>query len=144
MNYDKKDEMRIRKRFHVYCKKVIEHTAINLAKSIKRRNAKELSFDELTPREEILICTVDVDEYDDGLFHINGKVITPELVAEAIESLPQKKRLAVILYYYDEKSDEEIGKILNLSRTGAQYHRLSAYDPLRAFLMERAKNEDDE
>ncbi len=37
------------------------------------------------------------------------------LLAEAIEALPEKERIVISLYYYDELTVKEIGKILNLS-----------------------------
>jgi RNA polymerase sigma factor for flagellar operon FliA len=42
---------------------------------------------------------------------------TEALVGEAIEKLPDKERLVVSLYYYEEMTMKEIGKIINVSES---------------------------
>ena len=42
---------------------------------------------------------------------------TEALVGEAIEKLPDKERLVVTLYYYEEMTMKDIGKILNVSES---------------------------
>ncbi|MCX6138838.1 MAG: FliA/WhiG family RNA polymerase sigma factor [Ignavibacteriales bacterium] len=41
------------------------------------------------------------------------------IVVRAIESLPEKERLVIVLYYYEEITFKEIGKVLNLSESRA-------------------------
>lgn len=38
-------------------------------------------------------------------------------LTEAIESLPEKEKLIISLYYYDELSLKEIGKVLDINIT---------------------------
>lgn len=45
-----------------------------------------------------------------------GKVEMEELIVEVLSRLPEKKRQAIELYYYDGKTDEEIGRILTVSK----------------------------
>jgi RNA polymerase sigma factor for flagellar operon FliA len=40
-----------------------------------------------------------------------------KIVAAAIGSLPEKERLVVSLYYYDELNMKEIGKILDITES---------------------------
>lgn len=40
-----------------------------------------------------------------------------ELVAKAINNLPEKERLVISLYYYEELTMKEIGKVLNLTES---------------------------
>ena len=45
-------------------------------------------------------------------FVVAGKEITAKLLAEALHSLPDEKREAVLLYYFFDMSDVEIAKLL--------------------------------
>ena len=40
-----------------------------------------------------------------------------QIVADAIDRLPEKERLVISLYYYDELTMKEIGNILNLTES---------------------------
>ena len=54
-----------------------------------------------------------------------GKEITPKLLLEAIRTLPEEKRTAILLYYFEGMTDVEIGKMFNTSRSTIQYRRTS-------------------
>ena len=45
-------------------------------------------------------------------FCVAGKEITAKLLAEALHSLPDDKREAVLLYYFFEMNDAEIAKLM--------------------------------
>ncbi|HXI09170.1 MAG TPA: sigma-70 family RNA polymerase sigma factor, partial [Thermodesulfobacteriota bacterium] len=38
-------------------------------------------------------------------------------IAEAVETLPEKEKLIISLYYYDELTLKEIGKVLNITES---------------------------
>ncbi|TWJ18051.1 RNA polymerase sigma factor for flagellar operon FliA [Geobacter argillaceus] len=42
---------------------------------------------------------------------------TVELLAEAIDTLPEKERIVVTLYYYEELNLKEIGAVLSLTES---------------------------
>ena len=63
-----------------------------------------------------------------------GKEITAKLLAEALRSLPEEKRNAVLLYYFFEMNDAEIAKLLNVSRSTVQYRRTSSFELLKRYL----------
>ena len=67
-------------------------------------------------------------------FVIGGKEITAKLLAEALHSLPEKKREAVLLYYFFDMSEREIAKFCNISRTTVQYRRTSSIELLKHYL----------
>ena len=81
-------------------------------------------------------------EVDDGLIHIGGLAISPELVAEAIRSLPEEKQKAVLMYYFEDMSDMEIARVLNIPRSTVQYRRKSSFRPLKKYLEENADEDD--
>ena len=62
-----------------------------------------------------------------------GKEITPKLLLEAIRTLPEEKRTAILLYYFEGMTDVEIGKMFNTSRSTIQYRRTSSFELLLLF-----------
>ena len=67
-----------------------------------------------------------------------GKEITPKLLLEAIRTLPEEKRTAILLYYFEGMTDMEIGKMFNTSRSTIQYRRTSSFELLKKYLEEHA------
>lgn len=63
-----------------------------------------------------------------------GKEITPKLLLEAIRTLPEEKRTAILLYYFEGMTDVEIGKMFNTSRSTIQYRRTSSFELLKKYL----------
>ena len=54
------------------------------------------------------------DEAVDAGSHL---VEEKQLLADAIEELPEKMRLAITMYYLDDMRMKEIGEVLNLSES---------------------------
>jgi RNA polymerase sigma factor for flagellar operon FliA len=83
--------------------KVLENRSKQVSLSNEVGNEIELSdmlqSDEKNPEEELL----------------EGEV--RELIVEELEKLPEKKRLVMILYYYEELTFKEIAEILRLSES---------------------------
>ena len=88
-----REDWQIRLAFHAYCLKVIKSTAIDLKKKAAHKEFYEISFEGLGPSAEEMFVYIDeyLEEKDDGLIHIKGLAISPELVAEAIRSLPSPR-----------------------------------------------------
>ena len=77
------------------------------------------------------------------LFKWGGKKITPKLLADALHSLPEDKRKAVLLYYFFEMSDVEIAELLDIPRSTVQYRRTSSSRLLKRYLEEKADEWED-
>lgn len=130
--------------FHAYCLKVIKSAAIDLKKKAAHKEYYEISFEALGPSAEEMFVYVDEysDEAPDGRIHIKGLAITPELVAEAIRSLPEEKQTAVLMYYFENMSDMEIAQVLKIPRSTVQYRRTSSFRPLKKYLEENADEDE--
>ena len=70
-------------------------------------------------------------ETAETVFEKAGKKITPKLLLEAIRTLPEEKRKAVLLYYFEGMNDTEIAKLFNTSRSTIQYRRTSSFEKFR-------------
>lgn len=92
----------VRCAFNAFCKRVLKNEAINIFNERQQRQAKEMTFSDLTPQEENQLYTLDQQyEGEEGQsFQVVGKKITPKLLAEALRTLPIEKRKTVLLYYF--------------------------------------------
>lgn len=138
-------EWQIRCAFNAFCKRVLKNETINIFNERRQRQEKEMTFSDLTPQDENQLFTLDKQYEGEGgqSFQVAGKKITPKLLAEAMHTLPKEKRITVLLYYFFELSDVEIGQLLHIPRSTVQYRRTSSFERLKRFLEEHADEWDD-
>ncbi len=102
---------------------------------MKRYQKHFVSFSDLSPEEESQLYTVDKpfeSEKDDNSFSVGGNRITPELLVSL--HIAERKRNAVILYYFHDMSDADIAKLYNIPRSTVQHRRTSSFSSLKKFL----------
>ena len=126
--------------FNSFCKQILKNEARDCYDEIKRRRDKEVSFSELSEQELEQLSTVDEYFTTEQIFSVLGHavIVSDELIAEALRSLPEQRRDIILLSYFLELSDGEIGQKLNLIRTTVQYQRTSTLRQLKNFLEEQA------
>ena len=129
--------------FQKFCNTVLHNEACDAHKELHRHKAREITFSDLTLEEARQLHTF--DEYFKGeiAFERAGKKITPKLLLEAIRTLPEEKRKAVLLYYFEGMNDTEIAELFNTSRSTIQYRRTSSFEQLRKYLEENADEWDE-
>ena len=112
--------------FQKFCNTVLHNEACDAHKELHRHKAREITFSDLTLEEARQLHTF--DEYFKGeiAFERAGKKITPKLLLEAIRTLPEEKRKAILLYYFEGMNDTEIAELFNTSRSTIQYRRTSS------------------
>ena len=83
------------------------------------------------------LSTVDRYSCDSFTFSSHGYDlhIDNELVAEAFASLPKDEQSILILRFVLDLTDEEIGRLMGMSRSAVQRHRTSTLKDLRIKLM---------
>ena len=85
------------------------------------RNAQhaKLLFRILSESELAQLFTTDEYESDYFRFQVSGfdVLVKNELLAEALNALPERKRDIILLSYFLDMSDAEIGELLNVVRT---------------------------
>ena len=122
--------------FDCFCKKVLKNELRDFYDEIKRRRDKEVSFSELSERELEQLATTDSYFATEQIFNVLGHdvVVCDESIAEALRSLPERKRDIILLSYFLELSDGEIGEKLNLIRATVQYQRTSTLRELKKMM----------
>lgn len=144
MNEPARTQWQIRCAFNGFCKRALKHEALNAHRGTKRQQLREVTFSDLTPQEENQLYTYDsyfADDEAEQSFCVAGKEITAKLLAEALHSLPDDKRNAVLLYYFFDMSDAEIAELHAIPRSTVQYRRTSSFELLKRYLEERAYDE---
>lgn len=139
MNEPTRTQWQIRCAFNGFCKRALKNEALNAHREIKRQQLREVTFSDLTPQEENQLYTHDryfAESEDEQSFCVGGKEITAKLLAEALHSLPDEKRNAVLLYYFFDMSDAEIAELQAIPRSTVQYRRTSSFELLKRYLEE--------
>lgn len=137
MNEPARTQWQIRCAFNGFCKRALRREAMNAHRDTKQRQLREVTFSDMSPQEENQLYVCDeyfADDEAEQSFVVSGKEITTKLLAEALHSLPEDKRNAVLLYYFFEMSDAEIAKYCNIPRTTVQTRRTSSMKLLKRYL----------
>ena len=141
MNEPERTEWQIRCAFNGFCKRTLKNESINAHKELKKRQAHEINFSDLTPKEENQLYTCEdffAEDKEEQTFFAGGKELSAKLIADAIHSLPEEKRRAVLLYYFFDMSDAEIAALYQIPRSTVQYRRTSSFELLKRYLEEHA------
>lgn len=92
-----------------------------------------MNFSELKAEDEQTLYAY--DEYftddsisDEQLFFISGKKISAKLLSDALKSLLDDKREIILLYYFFDMNDKDIGKMFKVSRSTIQYRRQGSFE----------------
>ena len=117
----------------------MRNEAIDAIRERKYRKKHEVTFSDLSPQEENQLYTCDkyfVNDEAEKSFFVAGKEITAKQLADALHSLPEEKRQAVLLYYFFDMKDAEIAELMKIPRSTVQFRRTSSFELLKRFLEE--------
>ena len=122
--------------FDSFCKKILKHKARNYYNELKRQRDKEVSFSNLSANEIAQLYTEDKYFATDQTFNVLGLdiVVTDDAIVKALQSLPEHKRDIILLSYFLELSDREIGDKLKMLRSTVQYQRARTLQQLKSFM----------
>lgn len=122
--------------FDSFCKKILKHEARDYYDELKRQRDKEVSFSDLSAKEMDQLYTKDKYFVTEQIFNVLGLdvPVTDDVIARALQSLPERKRDIILLSYFLELSDREIGDKLNMLRSTVQYQRTSTLQKLKKFM----------
>ena len=67
---------------------------------------------------------------------------TQEELAEALKQLPEQSRNIVLMFFFLDMSDSEIGEKLNINRSTSYRHRRNSLEEIRKQLKEKKTNEE--
>ena len=136
------DELTIRNQFDRICKLALKGEAVDYYRHIAYRQEHEVLLSELSQKEQNRLFTVDEYKAENKCFQVLGYDIEVKdaLLAEAIQSLSEKKRKVVLLPYFMDMSDAEIARVMNLVRSTVHEHRRRSLELMKE-IMEEYQNE---
>ena len=116
-----------------FSKTVIRNESASIFRSITRQSMREISFSEISDQTLMSFQTTDTYQPEATFFYVRGYriPITDWALAQALQGLHPFKRDVILLSYFLEKSDPQIGKILNTSASTINYRRLNALKHLK-------------
>ena len=141
MELSSSDKERIQHQYDALAKKTLVGEAKSHRRTLAKRAAREVTFSDLSESEQLF--TTDEYESDYFRFQVSGfdVLVKNELLAEALTALPERKRDIVLLSYFLDMSDTEIGELLNVVRTTVFRHRKSALAKIKQYLEGKADDE---
>ena len=135
MDLDRHDEHK-QHAFDSFCKKVIRCEAYNAYRAIGRRQDLEIPFSQLPEEAMEALAAWDVYPWEYTSFPVDGDVILikDDRLADALTTLPKRFRDILLMYWFLELADREIGERLSLSRRTVNNRRQQAYELLRKLM----------
>jgi len=125
-------------KFDSYCKKVLRNTVIKYINEVLYLSKHEVNFSDLPPNVYPMATN---DEYflQNRSFDtsIGSIIVNDPNIAEIIPDLPDIQREIILLYYIAEKTDREIGEILNIPRSTVQGKRDAAIKILKKIMEDK-------
>ena len=130
-------------RFDSCLKKIVRSVVKDYYKMMSRRKNKEMFFCELPDIIVEKLAVMDDYETDYTIFNVCGndiRILDDEL-AEALKKLSDQNRKNLLMYYFLEMSDTDIGKLLNIDRSTSFRIRKKSLDEIRKLLEEMKHDE---
>lgn len=95
--------------FDSFCKEILKHEARDYYDELKRQRNREVWFSDLSEKEMDQFYTEDKYFITEQIFNVLGFdiIITDNFIAEALQSLPERRRDNILLSYFLELSDRK-------------------------------------
>ena len=122
--------------FDSFMAKVIKNEGKDAKKEIARRADHEISVSQLMERELAQIAAADTYDLDKMTFYVRNNAITVHdmLLGQAIAALPPYRREVILLAYFMNKNDPQIGELLSVTPNTIRYRRKTSLEKLKRIL----------
>ncbi len=124
--------------FDAFSKSTIKRISAKIFNEIAARAEREITLSALSFRDEQKLCTEDTYALeDDGiLFWVQGKpvVVHDNVLGQALSALPPKRRDVILLFYFTDRNEPQIGQLLHLSTPAVNYRHGKALTRLKEIL----------
>ena len=122
--------------FDSFLSKLVKNESKNAKKEISRRAEREISMSQLMQGELTRISISDEYSLEKMTFYVSGNEVTVNdiLLGQAIAALPPNRRDVILLSYFLNKNDPQIGALLNLTPNAIRYRREKTLQRLKDIL----------
>ena len=136
---------RVVNQFDACAKDCLKKELLYRIRTINNYKKHYVNISELNKEERDKLCTFDVypsDEFREKLTtRIFDAEIHNELLYQALLSIKPITRELIVLKYWGEMTDNEIGEVLSMSRKMVNYYKRKALINLKEIIEELNKNE---
>lgn len=129
--------------FDAFTKTVTRNTSRDILREYARQTEREIPLEDMTPSDISKRASI-TDHYRlySRAYHVRNYVVRvyDPVIGEVLQYLTPQRREIILLYYFLDLNDTEIGKLLHIDNTTASNRRRSALKRLRK-LMEGMQHE---
>lgn len=141
MSYSVEYKEHIEYMFNAFCKVVLRNAALGAYRDFGRKQKHEVSLDYLLSDTPFEPFTTDnyFEHYDNPtVFIVKGQkiIVASKRLANALLKLPTQRRTVLLMYFFLDYNDKEIGNKYGRSRSTANYWKLASLKKLRKELEE--------
>ena len=106
------EERRIQNQFGAFCTRVLKNEALRIEAEYSRTSDREKPFNDLSENEIAQLNSNDKYFENSHVFEIHGLpvVVVGDLLAKALSELSKEKQEIILLSYFLDLSDREIGE----------------------------------
>lgn len=122
--------------FDSFSKKVVRNKSVDILREYKRRLEKEVSLQDIPLTELCSLSAVDTYHPYCKTYYVRGNTIRiyDPALGEVLQYIAPPRRDVILLCYFLELSDAEIGRLLHINRKTVSYRRESALRKLKELL----------
>ena len=125
--------------FDSFSKRVIKNIAIDILREEARLAKRETSLSALSAQDAARLSAEDTYELDEEVsmsLDLHGYPIQVHdpILGRALLALPPKRRDVVLLFYFADQNEPQIGKLLNITTMAVNSRRRKALAALRELL----------
>lgn len=130
--YERRQEMT----FDSFCMKVIQNEATSIIRELSIREKHETPLEELTAEELNELQAEDQYNPYKATFHVRGESVIvhdPEL-AEALRYISAKMRDVILLFYFLDRTETQIGQLMGITQSTVNRRRISTLHQLQKLI----------
>lgn len=140
-----KSDLELIGKFDSYIKKSLKNELKYCIREMKREHNKVVNFSDLSKSEERQLFTMDKYPSEEFAEKIETKmfdvIIRNELLYEALNFIKPKSREIILLKFWGEMTDYEVGQVLNMDRVAVTQNKNRTLNNLRKIIEELMENE---
>lgn len=101
--------------FDAFCKRAIRNESANAFRQVRVQQDRFVSLSDLSEESSEALATYDLYPWEYTSFPVDGDVILikDDRLADALTTLPKRFRDILLMYWFLELADREIGAILS-------------------------------
>ncbi|EGO8087665.1 sigma-70 family RNA polymerase sigma factor [Enterococcus faecalis] len=131
-------EEEIEWQFDSFCRTVLRNEANSIHRKNKQYTNKVISLSSLTSEDLAKFASYDNYILERTIIVLNDiEIVVDDLaIADAIEQLPEKNKMVILMSFFLDMSDSDISAEIGVARGTVYYYKSSALKLLRKFLEE--------